>query len=326
MIEQDAQTFESSFRFENKFLQTGLENGGNKFWMYIFGLLFLCVGYLVFGGLICLPLLNRALEMGATTEMIANNSNTVFDADLLKIDKMYILLIQFSLFVFAFLGIWIAIRFIHRKKLIHVLNGFSQFRYTHFFFAFAIWGVMLMITLLVSYFSSPDLMVLQFNPSRFVVLLLICLIFYPIQTLTEELVFRGYLLQGLSQITKSGWIPLITTSLLFGLAHMGNPEVQKHGWQMMYIYYAGFAFFLGCITLFDEGLELAYGIHLSNNLISSLMITSPNSVIRTDAIFFTNNEDPTSEVILCFCMILVSFIIFWLKYRWKNTNLLLKLA
>lgn len=326
-MDQVPQAYDKApFQFKNLFLQSGIQNGGNKFWMYAFSLFNLIVGYLVIGGLACLPLMNRASEMGATKDDIHKNNYLIFDADFLKIDKMYILIIQFSLFVFAFIGLWVGIRFFHHKKLIHVLSGFPRFRYKHFFFAFTIWGAMLVLTLLISYLNDPQSMVLQFNPIRFIVLLLICVVFLPIQTLTEELLFRGYLLQGLSQIVKNGWIPVLITSILFGLAHMSNPEVHKHGWKMMYVYYTGFALFLGLITLFDEGLELAYGIHLSNNLISCLMITSPNAVIRTDAIFFTSHEDPAAEVVLSFCMIVVSFIAFWFKYRWKNTNLLNKLA
>lgn len=313
-----------TYAFNNAFLKSGLHNGQNKFWMYVFGIFFLLIGYLVFGGIMCFPLMQRAQEMGATAKEIQENSYLIFDPDYLKIDKMYILLFQFSIFIFAFLGIWIGIRFVHKKTLASVLTGFAKFRYSKFWFAFAIWGAMLIVTILVSYLSDNESLQIQFNLPRFLVLLLLCGIFLPIQTLTEELVFRGYLVQGLSQIFKNGWLPVILTSLLFGLAHMSNPEVQKHGWSLMYPYYTGFALFLGVLTLLDEGLELAYGIHLANNLFSSLLITSPNAVIKTDAIFYTNNENPAAEIVLWLCMSIVAFIIFWLKYRWKNTNLLVK--
>jgi uncharacterized protein len=310
--------------FTNAFLKSGILNGENKFWMYLFGIFFLLVGYFVFGAVMCLPLMKRAQEMGATAKEIQDNNYLIFDPEYIKIDKMYILLFQFSIFIFAFLGIWIAIRFIHKKSLTSVLTGFAKFRYSKFWFAFAVWGTLLVATVLVNYVSDPESLQLQFNLSRFLILLLLCCVFLPIQTLTEELVFRGYLVQGFSQIFKNGWLPIILTSLLFGLAHMSNPEVQKHGWSLMYPYYAGFALYLSILTLLDEGLELAYGIHLANNLISSLLITSPNAVIKTDAIFFTNNENPAAEIVLWLCMSIASFIIFWLKYRWKNTNLLVK--
>jgi hypothetical protein len=89
-------------------------------------------------------------------------------------------------------------------------------------------------------------------------------------------------------------------------------------------YYALFGFFLGLLTLLDEGLELALGIHCANNLFSSLLITSPNGVLKTDAIFVVDTENPAAELLVWLGMAAVSFTIFWLIYRWKNFNLIVK--
>jgi membrane protease YdiL (CAAX protease family) len=131
-------------------------------------------------------------------------------------------------------------------------------------------------------------------------------------------------MQGLAQVTKSGIVPLIITSLLFSLLHMDNPEAKSFGWGIMFPYYALFGFFLGALTLLDEGLELALGIHCANNLISSLLVTTPSGVLKTDAIFIATNENPQADFIMWLIIASLSFIIFWLKYRWKNFNLLIK--
>ncbi len=123
---------------------------------------------------------------------------------------------------------------------------------------------------------------------------------------------------------KNGIIPVIVTSLLFGLVHMTNPEVEKHGWGIMLPYYSLFGLFLGLLTLLDEGLELALGIHFANNFTSGLLITSPNNVLKTDAIFIAQTEDPASELLAWLVLAAIAFIIFWLRYRWKNFNLILK--
>ena len=146
----------------------------------------------------------------------------------------------------------------------------------------------------------------------------------PIQTGLEEVIFRGYLIQGLSQIFKNGIIPLIITSLLFGLAHMSNPEVRAYGWPVMLTYFVGFALFMGALTLLDEGLELAFGIHFANNIISSVMINEPNSVIKTYSIFEAKTSNPYAEIVLWFCLAFITFAVFWMKYRWTNFKLILK--
>ena len=82
----------------------------------------------------------------------------------------------------------------------------------------------------------------------------------PLQTSAEELFFRGYLMQGLGRIFPMRLLPFVITSTLFGLLHFTNPEVDKLG-DIILITYLSTGFFLGAITLIDEGLELALGFH-----------------------------------------------------------------
>ena len=114
------------------------------------------------------------------------------------------------------------------------------------------------------------------------------------------------------------------SSLLFGLAHMSNPEVQKFGWSIMLSYYLIFALFMGCITLLDEGLELAIGIHFANNMISGLLVSTPDSVLKPYSILETTNENPYLELICWFFMAGLTFLVFVKKYKWNNFNLLIK--
>lgn len=45
--------------------------------------------------------------------------------------------------------------------------------------------------------------------------------------LTEEFVFRGYLLKNMKDICKNSIVPIITTSLLFGLFHIFNGNIVQ---------------------------------------------------------------------------------------------------
>jgi membrane protease YdiL (CAAX protease family) len=171
---------------------------------------------------------------------------------------------------------------------------------------------------------SPEEMEIRFDASKFIALLLVAIIFVPIQTATEELIFRGYLMQGLGLAFKNGIAPLIITSILFGLMHASNPEAKAHGLLIMMPYYIFFGAFLGILTLLDEGAELAMGIHCANNLISSLLITSKNSVLQTDAIFYTTSENPGGEFIMWIAMASICFFILHKKYTLSNWKLILR--
>ena len=78
-------------------------------------------------------------------------------------------------------------------------------------------------------------------------------------------------------------MPLLVTSVLFGLMHAANPEVEKMGFIIM-LYYIGTGLFLGILTLMDEGLELALGFHAANNLIGALLLTSDWSALQTNSL------------------------------------------
>lgn len=315
---------EKKLPFNNLYLNAGVVNGLNEWWMYVLGIVAAMFGYFLAQLFMVFPLMAAATNNGLTMLDIQENPNILFDPEKIGMNKNILLALLFSMFVFTFLGLLIVIRRVHKKTLTSVITAYDKIRFSRFFFAFAVWGAFLIISVLLAYFLNKDDVKIQFDPVNFAFLVLVCVVLMPIQTTTEELIFSGYLVQGLSQVFKNGIIPLAITSILFGLVHMTNPEAKAFGWVTMLPYYAIFGFFLGAITLLDEGLELAMGIHCANNLISSLLITSPNGVLKTDAIFVSASENPGSEFITWFVMALLTFIIFWQKYRWKNFNLLIK--
>jgi uncharacterized protein len=322
-MESDEFIPEKKLPFNNLYLNAGVVNGFNEWWMYVMGIVSAVFGYFLFQLIMAFPLLAAAINNGLTQAEIEKNPELLFDPGRIGMNKNVMLALLFGMFVFMFIGLYIVIKNIHKKTLISVITAYDKVRFKRFFFAFAVWGSMLVITVLLAYNLNDDLK-LQFDPMNFFFLFLVCAIMLPIQTGTEELIFRGYLVQGLSQVFKNGIVPLIITSCLFGLAHMTNPEAKTYGWLVMFPYYAVFGFFLGAITLLDEGLELAMGIHCANNLISGLLVTSPNGVLKTDAIFVASTENVGSEFVTWFIMASITFIIFWRKYKWKNFNLLIK--
>jgi membrane protease YdiL (CAAX protease family) len=127
------------------------------------------------------------------------------------------------------------------------------------------------------------------------------------------------MLQGLGLATKTRWVPLLVTSFLFGIMHIGNPEVDKLGMIIMF-YYIGTGLFLGILTLMDEGLELALGFHAANNLIGALLVTSDWSAFQTHSIL--KDISVPSANFQIFIPILVFFpillYIFSKKYKWSN--------
>lgn len=310
--------------FRNKFLLKGLTTGYNKFHMYALTLVLAFTGYFLYPTLLVIPLFTRAQKIGINTKEIIENNSILFNADRMQLNRNTMLLIVFSIFVITLILFLIGLYKIHKKNLLSVLTGFSKFRFKKFWFGFFLWACLLIFTLIIQYFLDNGNFTLTFNLYDFLGSLAILLVFIPIQTLWEEILFRGYSLQGLSIGFKQSLIPVLITSFVFSLMHMSNPEVKEYGIFSMFCYYLTFGLFLGIITCLDEGLELAYGIHCANNLIVTLFTTSKVSVIKAYSIFAIEYNNGMAEMMLNLCMLFVTFSIFWIKYKWKNFDLLYK--
>ncbi len=310
--------------FTNLFLVKGFVTGLNQFWFYLIGVFAAFLGYITFQAIMIVPLMAKATEQGIAMKDILSNPNILFNPEAMGMNKSVMLALMMGMFVFAFLFLWLALKFIQKKSFTSIITGYENIRWKRYFFSFTVWGILIIALTIISYVMSPQDLELRFEPSKFAILLLVAVLFVPIQTATEELLFRGYLMQGLGIAFKNGIVPLIITSVLFGLMHASNPEVQKHGLLLMMPYYILFGAFLGVLTLLDEGAELAMGIHCANNLISSLIVTSKNSVLQTDAIFYTTTENPSAEFLTWIIMAVICFFILYKKYKLSNWKLIIR--
>ncbi|WP_222984009.1 CPBP family intramembrane glutamic endopeptidase [Flagellimonas meishanensis] len=208
---------------------------------------------------------------------------------------------------------------VHQQSITSLTTSRKRIDWKRVFFAFAFWGGITVLLTGIDIYFSPDDYVLNFDAQKFIVLLIIAMILIPMQTSFEEYLFRGHMLQGLGIWAKNRWVPLVVTSVLFGLMHLANPEVEKLGYGIM-VYYIGTGFFLAILTLMDEGLELALGFHAANNLITALLVTADWTAFQTHSIYRDVSEpalgwDVFIPVLVIYPLLLLFFA---KKYGWKN--------
>jgi membrane protease YdiL (CAAX protease family) len=183
-------------------------------------------------------------------------------------------------------------------------------------------SVFTIVSFSIGYYLDSSEIVYQFNPGKFAVLFVISILLFPFQIGLEEYLFRGYLMQHVGIMVKNKWFPLLLTSILFGVAHSANPEVGAIGFWKMMIFYVGTGLLLGIMTLMDDGLELALGFHLGNNLLASLLVTADWTALQTDAIF-KSTASPTMSILSDLLIpVLVVYPIMLLilskRYGWTN--------
>lgn len=224
-------------------------------------------------------------------------------------------------FMFLLGLLFVLVKYIHRRSILSLTTTRKKLDFKRFFLSLGAIITIIILSFALSYYTDPSQIVFQFNPTKFIVLVLISCLLFPFQIALEEYLFRGYLMQHLGVLLKNKWFPLCFTSLMFGLAHSANPEVAEMGYISM-VFYIGTGLFLGIMTLMDDGLELALGFHLGNNLMTALLITSDWSALQTDALFKYTAEEANMTVLEILLPVFVVYplllLMFSKIYKWTN--------
>jgi membrane protease YdiL (CAAX protease family) len=276
-------------------------------WRYIAGILLIMFIWLILGGFATAVLLIMFSVIQGID--LTNIVQLVTDPRQLGYFPYYLILNVG--FLFFFFGIWMTVNLIHGRSFRTLITGRPKVSWRRIGHGFLLWGGLLIIGSVIEYLIWPESFTLTFNPRVFFPFALLAILITPIQTTSEELFFRGYLVQAGSLISRN-WIFLsIFSGVLFALPHIANPEVAANFVVVMLSFFVLGAF-LTWVSLKDGRIELAIGVHAANNLVAALLVTFPDSVLPTPALFLTTHFDPTfsliAEIILCTLFYLVIFI------------------
>jgi len=294
------------------------KSGKNEFFRYVLMMLIIIIAYNI-GSLPMMGFLYSAIENNenlGTSDLAKFSENP--DFTLFGIDPNLGFLLLLLTFVAVFIAIYWVFPLLHKRAFKTLVTWKSKIDWSRVAFGFGVWLVIGIALELLFYTMHSEHYVLSFDLGNFLPLLLLSLVILPIQTSAEELIFRGYLMQGLSIGTKSKISALIITSILFGAIHSMNPEVQKFGLFTMQAYYIGAGLFLGIVTLMDNGLELALGIHAATNFLGAVFVGYDGAAIQTSSLFKTSYLNPvlmTAGFYLGACIFL--FIAFK-KFNWRS--------
>ena len=220
-------------------------------------------------------------------------------------------------FLLVFIVFLLAIKWIHRRPILSVFTTRNRFDWGRVFLSFFLVFIILLITTGIQIYFSDDI-VWNLEWVRFIPLVIISIVMIPFQTTLEELLFRGYLMQGLKTKLGSNIIAVLLSGCCFGLMHIGNPEIEAIGYHVL-SYYIIIGIFLGCLAVFDNGLELSIGFHAANNIFAALIVSNDWQVFQTDALFldYSTPEFSLNMLLLSVTFLLVLVFIFKRIYRWN---------
>lgn len=286
--------------------------GFNEGWKYLVGSLGIFFGSQFIGGIpfliiVFMEMAEKGVNITDQKEMFA------------LVEPNFLLFLMLLPFVLGFFLLLLWVKRLHRQSITSLTTSRPKISWKRILFAFFLWAGITVILTIVDYKMNPNDYEWNLQWGKFIGLAAIAILLVPLQTSFEEYLFRGYLMQGLGLKTGNRLFPLIFTSVVFGLLHIFNPEVDKMGYIIL-VYYIGTGFFLGIITLMDEGMELALGFHAANNLITALLVTADWTVFQTNSVLKDLSEPAAGFDVLVPVLIIFPILLFIFAkvYKWNN--------
>lgn len=194
-----------------------------------------------------------------------------------------VLAVEFGFLAVWFFAVWLALAAVHRRSLRTVLTGARRFRWSHLLASFVVLVLLLLAGLAAQALIWPDELEVRFDPARFLRMLPWVAGMLALQVLAEEVVFRGYLLQGL-RLLLPAWAVWLAVTALFALAHGLNPETAEEPLFLLIFIMTGA--YLTFLPFHSNGLETAIGVHLANNVVALLVVGNELSNYPTPTVLW----------------------------------------
>jgi uncharacterized protein len=190
-------------------------------------------------------------------------------------------------FPFFLAGILIAVTVIHRRHPLTLIAAREKISWRRVGHGFVAWFVpFCLIGGLGQYLFYPDTFSFNSDLAAFAFFVPIALVLTAIQTTTEELFFRGYIVQGASLIWSNRVFLAIAPAVIFTVPHLGNPEAIAGGWLTVFVtYFLVPGLLWTVVSLIDGTTELAIGVHFANNIGGILLFNITGSAVTTPALF-----------------------------------------
>ena len=212
-------------------------------------------------------------------------------------------------------------KFLHQRSIKSLHTAASKIRWNRGLQAFFVTWIVLGLFTAILHFTGISSVKSNIGAERFIAYSLICILFLPLQSATEEIIFRGYLNQGIHHLLKNKWVTFAITSFLFMAMHLANPEAvagKENGMHVLTMsHYFLFGFFACLMVWMDDGLESAIGFHAANNTFAGIFVNYEGSVIPTPSLFIAKSN-PAIDVFIAIATLGLITYIMWRTRRALN--------
>ena len=263
--------------------------GGNSWWRYLLGIVVIAASWII-GGAYAYGFVLLYLPLGAITEFVAINASILM----------------------LLVGVVAVVVVLHRRPWRTLVTPYAQIDWRRMVQGAGVWVALSLVFSVIEHLLFPGRYAWSLDLQRWLPFALAALLLTPLQCAAEELVFRGYVLQGLGRLLRNPPALVILSGLLFAAPHLLNPEVAAYGLAIMAANYFVMGLFLGAIALRDGRLELAIGAHAGNNLLLALVVRYDDSVFETESVFTAGALDPVYSLVT---LLFSALLFYWWFFR-----------
>ena len=277
--------------------------GQTEWFRYLAGIILILFFWFILGSLFVL--------VPALWAMADGNPNTAVNPQTGLVDginPVFSFITAILTFAPLIAGVFVVVRFVHGRPFLSLITPARQLNWRRLWQGFGLWLLLVALSSLVEYLLHPGRYTVVFQASRFVPFALAVLLFIPMQTTAEELLFRGYLLQATGHLSRNFWLLALVNGILFMVPHLGNPEMAASP-ILLPLFYFSFGAIFAFITLRDNGAELALGAHAANNLYAGLFANYTNSALQTESIFLVTELDPVFSLLSFWVMAVIFYLV-----------------
>jgi membrane protease YdiL (CAAX protease family) len=288
--------------------------GRNSLWRYIVMIAAVLIASNTLGAVpLLIGMLARSVSTPEVFSQLAANPN---DYSVLGMNQNILLLIMIFPFIAGLGAFILLVKPLNSRTFKDTINGSGKIRWNRFFVSAFVWLILSALYLFLYLKFDPSNFTINNKTISLVILAVISVLFIPFQAAFEEVLFRGYLMQGFAAMLRNRWFPLLMTSVLFGLMHSLNPEVKEFGFLTMMPQYILFGLIFGVITIMDDGIEAAMGAHAANNIFLCIMVTNKASALQTPALYEQIDIYPWTELAGLLITGIVFVMILKMIFKW----------
>jgi hypothetical protein len=179
-------------------------------------------------------------------------------------------------FTGIWLGLWTAMRWIHREPLSALIGTSRRVSLPGFLKGLAAVLITSLLSEILLYLLQPDIARGAIGLSSWLLFLIPIVVLTLLQTSSEEVLFRGYLLRGLANRFQNPFIWALLPALLFTSMHWSPSSTAAINASVL-ASIAAFALLLTLVVYATGNLGAAFGAHLGNNLTGFLLISHQQS-------------------------------------------------